>query len=220
MFIGHLGIGLGLKTFDNKTNLAIFFAAVLFLDILLWLFVLTGIEEIFIPTDYLDLHYLHFNFPYSHGLVASLIWTTAGFTVVYFLFGRKKTSIVLAFGILSHFVLDLIVHPPQIPLIGQSSVLIGFGLWDNIYLALSLELVILLIGFTLYYKSTSGSSLTGKIGMPVFLFFLTALLFLGQLNSPKPEFPNQVAASSLISIFIILLMVFWLDKKRTPGQSK
>ena len=74
MFVGHLGVGLGLKKVEPEVNLGLLFFATLLLDFLLGIFVLMGIEQVHVPADYASLHYLMFTFPYSHGLLASLIW--------------------------------------------------------------------------------------------------------------------------------------------------
>jgi hypothetical protein len=68
MLIGHLGVGKALKKWDPSLNLCWLFVSVLLLDLLLWVYILTGIEGIHIPHNYEKLHYLNFFFPYSHGL--------------------------------------------------------------------------------------------------------------------------------------------------------
>jgi len=214
MFIGHLGIGLALKKLDSKINLLWFFASVLFLDILLWILVLLKIEHANIPDNYAELRYLTFYFPYSHGLLASLIWTALAYYLVKFVTRKDKISIVLAIGVFSHFILDFIVHPPELPLLGEHSHKLGLGLWNNIYLALALELIILIIGFAFYFKSTERKSFGGKYGMLIFMTILTIFAFAGQLFGPKPETEKQVATSSLISILLILILGFWLDRER------
>ena len=215
MFIGHLGTGLALKKLDNKTNLFEIFVSVLFLDILLWILVLLGIERTYIPDNYAELHYFTFHFPYSHGLLASLIWTALTYFLVKLSTKNDRTAIVLAIGVFSHFILDFIVHPQELPLVGDHSQMLGLGLWNHIYLELTLELIILIIGFVFYFKSTEGKSFGGKYGMIIFMTILTIFAFAGQLFGPKPETENQVALSSLISIFLILILAFWLDRKRT-----
>lgn len=214
MFTGHLGIGLVLKKLDGKTNLLWIFSSVLFLDIMLWILVLLGIEHTNVPENYAELHYMTFYFPYSHGLLASLIWTALTYFVVKLTTKEDRTAIVLAIGVFSHFILDCVVHPPELPLLGEHSQKLGLGLWNNIYLALALELIMLIIGFVFYFKSTEGKSFGGKYGMVVFMTILTLFVFAGQLFGPRPETENRVAISSLISILLILIVAFWLDRKR------
>lgn len=73
MFAGHLGAGLILKRINPSVNLGLLFLATLFLDVILWVFILLGIESIRVPADFQQRHYLTFFFPYSHGLVFSIL---------------------------------------------------------------------------------------------------------------------------------------------------
>lgn len=79
MFAGHLAAGLVLKKMERRLNLGWLFFAALFHDFLLGILVLSGLEQIHIPTDFAQTHYLTFTFPYSHGLVASIIWSALVF---------------------------------------------------------------------------------------------------------------------------------------------
>ena len=55
MFVGHLGVGLTLKKIEPKINLGILFFASLFIDFLLGLFVLAGLEQVIVPNAYSQL---------------------------------------------------------------------------------------------------------------------------------------------------------------------
>jgi hypothetical protein len=75
MFVGHLGVGLGLKKIDKRINLGWIFFASLFPDFLLGILILFGLENLIIPVNYDQLHYLEFSFPVSHGVIAIFLWT-------------------------------------------------------------------------------------------------------------------------------------------------
>ena len=63
MFVGHLGAALALKRADRRINLGtLLFAAMLF-DLLLWIFVMLGIESVVVPPGFSTRHYLTFVFP-------------------------------------------------------------------------------------------------------------------------------------------------------------
>ena len=74
MFVGHLGAGLAAKAVARDINLGAAMAAALLLDAVLWLFVLAGWEKMIVPADYAQKHFLLFDFPLSHSLVAALLW--------------------------------------------------------------------------------------------------------------------------------------------------
>ena len=173
-----------------------------------------GIEKVHVPSNYNDLHYLTFTFPYSHGLLASFIWTILAYFVVVVITKKKKVAMVLALGVFSHFILDYFVHPPEIPLVDNSSQMIGLGLWNNMPIALFIESVLLVIGLILYYKATEPKQTVHKYAIVIFTSILTIFAFAGQLLSPPPKSSIQLAVSSLITILVISIILYWIDKKR------
>ena len=56
--------------------------------------------------------------PYTHSLVAAVVWS-GGAVLAYRLFKRSgnaaSASLVLALAVFSHWVLDLLVHAPDLP---------------------------------------------------------------------------------------------------------
>ena len=82
MLAGHLAVALALKPAEKRLNLGILFFAALFADFLLGILVLVGIEQVHIPANFGNVHYLTFTFPYSHGLLASIIWSLIAFGIV------------------------------------------------------------------------------------------------------------------------------------------
>jgi hypothetical protein len=218
MFIGHLGAGLALKKFDQKTNLAWYFVAVLLPDLLLWFFILLGIERVIVPPDFYKLHYLKFFFPYSHSLIGTIAWSLLTYVIAEISTKRKKTAVLLALGVFSHYIFDFIVHTPDLTIAGDNSLAIGLGLWDHIYLAISVEIIFFLIGLVLYIDSTKSISMTGKYGIYILAALLIAAAFVSQVLSPRPEYGNEVAGSALLSVVLVILTAYWLDRKRLPEK--
>ncbi len=216
MFIGHLGAGLAMRKFDKKTNLSWFFVSVLFLDLLLYVFILLGIEKVIVPADFENLHYLRFIFPFSHSLIASLAWSILFYVAAEIITKRRKTALILGIGVFSHYIFDVIVHTPELTILGDNSAVIGFGLWNHIYIALLLELVLYSAGLYIYLKETQGIGFSGKYGMYIFSVILAAAAVVTQVLSPRPLNGYEVAGSSLLSIVLAILISYWLDRKRTP----
>lgn len=217
MFIGHLGAGLAMKKFDQKTNLAWFFLSVLFPDVLLWIFILFGIEGVIVPPGFSNLHYLKFFFPYSHSLIGIAAWSLLVYVAADIITKRRKTALLLGIGVFSHFVFDFIVHTPDLTIAGDNSAVIGLGLWNYMYLAMSVEIILFLVGLIIYINSTVSISLTGKYGIYIFAVLLIAAGFVSQLMFPKPESGIEVAGSALLSVILVILTAYWLDRKRVPA---
>lgn len=214
MFIGHLGAGLALKKMDRTTNLGWFVAAALLPDFVLWILVLLKVEFVLIPDNYPDLHYLLFQFPYSHGLVAILFWSGAVFLLTRLVTRKDLTALAMAIGVFSHFIFDVIAHPPRIPLMGEDSLKIGLSLWNTMPLELAVEFMILVSGMYWYLSVTASITTGGKYGLMVLMLFLSVAAFTGQMLGPAPQTGSQVAFSSMFTIIITVLLTFYLDRKR------
>ena len=79
MFVGHYAASLALKKFEKRASLGVLFLAVQFVDILFFPFVLLGIERVnivenFTQSTHFELEYM----PYTHSLLASLLWGWRG----------------------------------------------------------------------------------------------------------------------------------------------
>src|SRR3954470_6883378 len=137
MFIGHYGVSFAVKRAVPRTSLGTLFMAVQLLDVLFALFVFAGVEKLrIVPgfTEYnaYDLYYM----PYSHSLVGAVGWSVVGGLLAAALAG-KRTGMWIAVAVFSHFLLDLPMHTPDMPILGNDSLKIGLGLWRHRNVALA-----------------------------------------------------------------------------------
>ncbi len=215
MFVGHYAVALVIKKIEPKLNVGWIFFSVMLLDALLGVFVLLGIEKIIIPVNYEDIHYLAFEFPFSHGLMVALFWSALVFFVIWVLWKERVAAVkvagLMAIAVFSHFLIDGIVHM-EMPIIGENSAKIGFGLWNNLYIALGLEVLIVLFGLVIYFTAKSDSSLRAKVGMPLLLALLMFLTIGGQVFAPAPQDIVGPASTWIAGAFIFALIAYWLDQ--------
>jgi hypothetical protein len=153
VFAGHIGVGLAIGRVERRINVGVFVAAALLLDAVLWLFVLLGWESVTIPVDFAETHQPEFVFPYSHGFLASIAWSTLAGTAAFFSYPRLKAAkvraaILVAAAVFSHWLLDALVHVQELPLAGISSMKMGLGLWQNMPVALAAEALIVVAGLS------------------------------------------------------------------------
>jgi hypothetical protein len=126
MFAGHLGAALDMSGAERRINVGFFVLAALLLDIVLWIFVLLGWESLTIPADFATQHQVRFHFPYTHSLLAAIGWSILACLVGAALArGRGHTGslmpALLAATVFSHWLLDALVHEPELPLAGENS---------------------------------------------------------------------------------------------------
>ncbi len=217
MFVGHLGVGLAMKKADQRINLGLLFFAAMWLDVLLWIFVLLGVEQVIVPPNFPELHYLTFSFPYSHSLVGTFVWSGLAFGIAKYVLFREKdwatrAGWVVAIAVFSHFVLDFLSHVPDLPIF-DDAFKIGFGLNGNIWVELSVEVLIAAIGLVVYWRSAPDASRAAKYELMALLAFLSVLTAGGAM-SPTAPLPIEAAVSALVMIPLVSGIAFRLDRKK------
>jgi hypothetical protein len=148
MFVGHYGVSFAAKRVEPAIPLWVLFLAVQFLDVLWAPFVLAGIEKArivpgFTASNPFDLYFM----PYTHSLIGALFWSCVG-GLGYQIVARpshRRPSVIIGLAVFSHWVLDFIVHRPDLPLYDNSSK-VGLGLWNAPTLAFGLEATLFLGG--------------------------------------------------------------------------
>lgn len=221
MFIGHYGVALAAKKVDKNISLGLLFFATQFVDILFFVLVLLGVEEASIASGITVVSPFDFSYyPYSHSLVASILWAGLFFAVIKIRLSKSgsrnnRTALVVAATVLSHFFLDLIVHRPDLPIFGGNSYKLGFGLWNYIVISSLSEILVLAAGLWLYLKSTKGDTFGGKYGMIIFSVFSVIMLMTSLYAPPPPDIDIRFfAIFGLVYQFLMIGVVSWLDKKR------
>ncbi len=154
--IGHFAIAFSAKPVTNKIPLWLLLVASELLDLLNGLFEALHIENI--GTNHVDLSHgittvIPATIPWSHGLSMALIWSLASAFIVSFSFHERRVGIIIGLTVFSHWVLDFIVHPPDLPLLFQNSPKVGLGLWTTgpgFIASIALELLLLAGGIVFY----------------------------------------------------------------------
>lgn len=216
MFIGHDGIGFAGKALAPKASLGTWLMAVNFLDLVWPVLLLAGVEHVKIEPGITKLNPLNFtDYPITHSLVGALGWSV-GFALVYGLFRKDfRTACFLGSGVLSHWILDWIVHRPDLPLLPGNDEKFGLGLWNNPALALTIEALIYVIGFWLYFRSTRSKDKVGNWSMWS-LVILLPILFVSSLPKPPPN--EQVIAWMGLTGWLIPIWGYWIERHRETKQ--
>lgn len=214
MGIGHAAVALGASRAVPRINAGILIFAAFLADFLLGIFGAMGMEQAHIPPDYATRHYLTFTFPYSHGLAALIAWGLL-FGAIFCWVDRQeriRAFWVLAALVFSHFILDGLVHVPELPLLGQNSPKVGLALWNHMPLELTLESLMALAGLMVYWSLSAGTKVS-RWGMASFVILLAALTWT-QLFSTVPPTPSQLVPTWIIAPLVFSAIPYVLDSKR------
>lgn len=222
MFAGHVGAALAIGRAERRVNVGVFVAAALLLDIVLWIFVLLGFESVAIPADFASTHQAEFTFPWSHGLAASAAWSALAAIVAWAACStlgatRLRTAALIAAAVFSHWLLDALVHRPELPVAGAASSMLGLGLWSNLPVALAVESAIVAAGLFLYVP---GSRLPRRksIALVALCGVVLAFTVLGMAVAPPPPSAKAMAASSLITLILICALACWFGQSGSRGD--
>jgi membrane-bound metal-dependent hydrolase YbcI (DUF457 family) len=220
MFIGHFAMGFGAKRFAPQVSLGVLFLACQLADLVWPSLVLLGIEKFSIEPGVTALTPLNFqHYPYSHSLLALLLWA-ALFAVLYTVLRHagKRAAIVIGLLVLSHWLLDVVSHRPDMPVTLSDAHRIGLGLWNHPVPAIGLELLLFAAGVWSYAASTRALNRQGSIGFWALVVFLL-LVYAANLLGPPPPSVKAVAWSAE-AIWLLVAWGFWVDHNRaarTPG---
>ncbi len=219
MGVGHAAVAMGAARAAPRLNVGWLVFAAFLSDFLLGVFSLMGLEHASVPPDFAARHYLLFTFPYSHGLLPLLLWAAiAGFLISRPQgLDRTRVLIVIAAVVLSHFVLDALVHVAGLPLAGENSPKIGLGLWNHLPLELSLETLMAVVGVAIYLKvAGTSASAVSRYGMPVFMALVTALTWT-QLFAAAPPKPDRLPPAWIAVPLALSGIAYALDRKRVAA---
>jgi hypothetical protein len=216
MFVGHYGISFAARATEGRLPLWLWFIGVQWMDIVWSVLVLLGIEKLRIVPGYteanaLDLYYM----PYTHGLPGSIVLSLIlGAIFALFTSGHRATTVLLvALASSSHWILDLIVHVPDLPLYDNTAK-VGFGLWRHVVLSFPLELFVLGLGAWLYGRKTTFTSVKRRYLFWVFVVFLAVVQVFANFG-PPPSSPKAMAITAFAFYLVLALLAAWTERVTT-----
>jgi hypothetical protein len=123
-------------------------------------------------------------------------------------------AIVAGLAVVSHWVLDFLVHRPDLPLT-PGGTRVGLGLWDSLAATLTVELAIFAGGVWLYVRTTRARDRIGSIAWWALVAFL-ALIYAGNLFGPPPPSVDAIAWAGQAQ-WLLVAWGYWVDRHREAG---
>jgi membrane-bound metal-dependent hydrolase YbcI (DUF457 family) len=213
MFAGHFAAALAAKSVTPRTSLGTLTFAAQWLDLLWPTLLLLGVEQVRIEPGATASNPLVFeHYPWSHSLALVLVWAGA-LAALHFAIRREwRAALVIAALVASHWLLDALVHVPDLPLVPGSGRLVGVGLWNHPMLALGIEFALLAAGTAIYARTTVAIDRVGRWGLTGYI----ALLALIQVGNALGDPPPSVAAIAWIgqAQWVLVAWAVWIDRDR------
>ncbi len=217
MFVGHYSIAFAAKTERNRVPLWVLFVAVQFLDYIWATLVLLGIEKLrvikgFTAGSMLD-SYFH---PYSHSLIAAVAWSGVA-ALAYGTFCsrhgcqyRKSAALIVGLAVFSHWILDLIAHPRDLP-IYDNTWKVGFGMWNYRDPEFALEIAVLAGGIILYLARNVMAAARRKA---VIVFGIALVVVqIGDTYVPRTPLTDKATAIGVWIFYTLFVLIAFVVEK-------
>jgi hypothetical protein len=145
------------------------------MDIVAFILVFFGIERAVYRNSPNPFFRNNLDLPYSHSLIGALLLSAILYGILV-MAKRKSWALIAAFCVLSHWLIDWIVHTPDLSLFfGYGKA--GLGLWEYPYLTFGLEIILVLAGWLILgYKNL----------VSFLLVFLLVASFTGMVFGKEP----------------------------------
>lgn len=213
MFTGHFAAAIAAKAVAPRAPLWVYVGASQFVDVIWAGFIMAGIEKVgfddTLKGSNLDLAYM----PYTHSLPAALAWS-----LLAALLARRWWSggiaIMIGLVVFSHWLTDLIVHRPDLPL-GFTGPKVGLGLWNYPVAEMALEIGLLGLATGLWVAQRVR---TRQPAWPALLFlaFLVALQIVA-ITGAAATSATALGQSALLA-FAVVIAVAWVLDRGKPQQ--
>src|SRR5205814_5786356 len=157
------------------------------------------------PLDFYD-------YPWTHSLVMGIGWAIL-FGGIYWAVSRYgRGAIVVGACVLSHWVLDFIVHRPDLPLFPGGGPKVGLGLWNAPIVTIGIESAMLAIGILIYRDTTKPRDGIGSIGFWALIVLLAGIYIANASGTPPPN--ARVLAYMALTLWVIPFWAAWFDRHR------
>jgi hypothetical protein len=125
---------------------------------------------------------------------------------------RRAVFFVVAACVFSHWLLDLLVHKPDLWV--YDDVKVGFGMWRWIWISLPLELLSLVAGAWFYVRYVPARRFGNGV-LWGFVAAMAALEFYVAFGAP-PASPDTAAKTALLAYALLALLAALVDLTRRP----
>jgi hypothetical protein len=223
MFIGHYGPALAAKGFAKSVPLWVLFVAAQWVDFLWAILVIVGVEHVRIIANFFGLSPLDLTYmPYSHGLPSAVLLSLLMGGLVALVLPGDRVAIVITVALtaFSHWLGDLIVHRPDLPLIFDE-MKVGLGLWANPFVSVPLEIGLLFLGLWIYDRAAPSPTRIGTIALWALGFFMAALQVQNTFFAEHPPTPEAFAQLSLFGYVLLAALAAGVDyarKEKRPSR--
>lgn len=214
MFIGHFSVALAAAAHPKAPRLGVLIAASQLVDVGFFTLMIAGVERMrLVPgatvMNPMDLYFM----PYTHSLLGSAVWAIGFGLVVGAVMRSRVGGLIAGAVVLSHWLLDLLTHRPDLGLIGDSNK-VGLGLWNHPTIAMPLELALIGLGFLLYARATRPSAPSGRWNLWVFAAVLLVMQAIDWFGPKPTQVDLSLPVMALLGYGVAIAFGLWVGATR------
>lgn len=214
MLIGHYAPALVIKRASPRAPMWALFLACQIMDVFWAVFIGTGIERAHVDESRAAMPIVLDYMPYTHSLLGAAVLSFGLAAIVADRVKRDWRNVFIWVGVagVSHWVLDLLVHYPDLTLFGRSPYF-GFALWRYVWPEFWAEIAMLVAGMAYYVRLTQPNGPIGRFAPWVVAAVMIAVFYLVK-TMPTPTDVKAGAVSALAIYIPFALLGLWLDRVR------
>lgn len=214
MFVGHFAVAFAAKPVAPRVSLPMLIVAAALADILWVAFFVAGIERVEIVPGLMAANSLDLvSMPFSHSLLMDAVWALI-FAGLYLWMRRdSRGAWVIAAAVLSHWVLDVVTHRPDMQVAPGIDTRLGLGLWNSPIATLIVEGLLWLAAIVVYVRGTRSDGWAGRYGFWPMIVILT-ILWLTSLRGDPPPSLSALAMINTVFLAVVLSWAAWMTRAR------
>lgn len=211
MFVGHYAAAFAAKAAAPRAPLWTTVAGCQLVDIGWSVLIMTGVERASVDETLLGSPLVLEHMPWTHSLPMTFVWSFAAALLVRL--GLRLplwAAVVVGLSVASHWLLDLIVHRPDLQLwFGGPSV--GLGLWDFPVPEQAVEVGLIAVAGVFW---AAGRTRDGRPAWPAaaFIGFLVALQ-IAVMFAPLPRTPVEMGSGALVIYVLVTALALLVDRR-------
>ena len=217
MFIGHYAPAFVAATSPKSPRLGALFVAAQLVDIAFFAFLILGVEHMRLtphatvmnPMDLYDM-------PWTHSLIGAIGWGALFALAIKALRGSWTAGAIGGAVVVSHWLIDLLVHRPDLTIAGSPPAL-GLGLWNHPWIEIPLELAFVSGGLWFFVSRTRPINGAGRWS-PWALAIGMAVLQAINWATPQPDAitaaPPATGWLGLFAYGVLAALGWWVARTR------
>ncbi|MBN8501867.1 MAG: hypothetical protein J0M19_12015 [Sphingomonadales bacterium] len=212
MFIGHWAPAFAVAARPKAPALGLLMVAAQLIDWAFFSLLIMGVERMrFTPgisaMNPLDLYHM----PYTHSLLGAAMFGAAFAGLVWMLTKDRFAALLSGAVVVSHWFLDLLVHVPDLTLLGSPPKL-GLGLWNHPWIEMPLELGLTFGALWLYVRAKRPAMRRTTLLVAILL----GLQLFNWFGTPEPEVTTGTSILALTAYALVTLAAWWMGKSTLP----